>query len=181
MPQKIRELKEVVLVGETSTGEKLAPGKIMLKDEEIERLLPRLRAFSEGVRESPLVVRRPTLGAPIPASEKKRKSFLLSLPPLDLRSDEKKEEKDKKGEEEEGTKMEEVTKGRKEESLLAAFASAPGTEGSGGMMEEGKVLPAASSATFGTEGVGVCWEIDYVRYGRQRRRSWGTPPKFWRW
>ncbi|PKA59964.1 hypothetical protein AXF42_Ash009648 [Apostasia shenzhenica] len=153
MPQKIRELKEVVLVGETSTGEKLAPWKIMLKDEEIERLLPGLGAFSEGVRESPLVVHRPTpLGAPVPASEKKRKSFLLSLPPLDLRSDEEKEEKDKKGEEEEGTK------GKKEESLLAAFASAPSIEGSGDKMEEvttekGVVLPAAPSATFGTEGV----------------------------
>ncbi|PKA47362.1 hypothetical protein AXF42_Ash021571 [Apostasia shenzhenica] len=153
MPQKTKELKEVVLIGETSTGEKLALGKIMLKDEEIERLLPGLEAFSEGVRESPLVVHRPTpLGPPISAFEKKRKPFLLSLPPLDLRSDEKKEEKDKKGEEEEGTRMEEVIKGRKEESLLTASASTLGTEGLGGKMEKGEALPVVPSAPFGTEG-----------------------------
>ncbi|PKA58651.1 hypothetical protein AXF42_Ash008938 [Apostasia shenzhenica] len=53
--------------------------------------------------------------------------------------------------------MEEVAKGKKGESLLTASVGAPGIEGPGGKMEEvikekGKVLPAASSSIFGTEG-----------------------------
>ncbi|PKA65094.1 hypothetical protein AXF42_Ash013215 [Apostasia shenzhenica] len=155
--QKARELKEVALVGETATGEKLAPGKILLKEEEIERLFPRFVVFEGGVRKLPLVVcRPPPLGVPLPAPEKKRRPF-LSLPPLGPLSEEKKEEKGKKGEQEEGNKMEEVAKG-KDDPLSTIFVSAPGIEGPGDKMEEatkekGVVLPAAPSATFGTEGV----------------------------
>ncbi|PKA46362.1 hypothetical protein AXF42_Ash021459 [Apostasia shenzhenica] len=47
LPPKARELKEVALVSKTTAGEKLAPGKILLKDEEIERLLPRFGAPAE--------------------------------------------------------------------------------------------------------------------------------------
>ncbi|PKA55225.1 hypothetical protein AXF42_Ash003862 [Apostasia shenzhenica] len=158
LPSKARVLKEVALVNETVTGEKLAPGKIFLKDEEVERLIPKFRFPEGGVKKSPLLVCGPSsLGVPVLASEKKRKPLLLSLPPLSPQRDEEKEEKDKKGEQEEGTKMEEVAMGKKGESLLTAFVSAPGIEGLGGKMEEaikekGKVLPAASSATSDTEG-----------------------------
>ncbi|PKA62548.1 hypothetical protein AXF42_Ash012134 [Apostasia shenzhenica] len=112
----------------------------MLKDEEFERLFPGLGGFDEGVGEPPLAVGRPTpLGAPVPASEKKRKSFLLSLPPLDLGGEE--------GKKEGGAKE------KKEESLLTSS----GTGGSGGeaekaMKKKGEALPAVSSAPFGTEG-----------------------------
>ncbi|PKA52961.1 hypothetical protein AXF42_Ash001942 [Apostasia shenzhenica] len=141
-PPKAREMKEVILVGETPAGERLAQGKILLKDEEIERLLPGFGASSRDVRESPLVVRRPTsLGASVPASEKKRKPLLLSLPSLSPRSDEEKEEKNKKGP---GGKVEEAIK------------------------EKGKVLPAASSAAFGTEGA---WSVLGDRLFEIRRKE----------
>ncbi|PKA64592.1 hypothetical protein AXF42_Ash007338 [Apostasia shenzhenica] len=149
-------------MSETATGEKLAPGKVFLKEEEVEQLLPRFEVPEEGLKKSPLLVcGLSSLGAPVPASEKKRKPLLLALPPLNLRSDEEKEEKDKKGEKEEGTKMEEVTKEKKGESLLTTSASAPGTEGSGGKIEEvikekGKVLPAASNAPSGIDGA---WSV----------------------
>ncbi|PKA60508.1 hypothetical protein AXF42_Ash017914 [Apostasia shenzhenica] len=143
-------------------GEKFAPEKVFLKDEEVERLLPRFGVCEGGVKKSPLLVCGPSsLGVPVPASEKKRKPLLLSLPPLSPRSDEEKEEKDKKGEKEEGNKVEEVIKGKKGECLLTASVSAPSIEGSGGKMEEaikekGKVLPAASSAISGTDGA---WSV----------------------
>ncbi|PKA55070.1 hypothetical protein AXF42_Ash003707 [Apostasia shenzhenica] len=154
----LRELKEVALMSETATGEKLAPGKVMLKEEKIERLLPRFGIPEGGVKKSPLMVCRPSsLGVPVPASEKKRKPLLLSLPPLSPRSDEEKEEKDKRGEREEGSKMTEVAKGKKGESLLTVLVSAPSIEGPGGKMEEvlkgkRKVPPAASSAISGING-----------------------------
>ncbi|PKA55234.1 hypothetical protein AXF42_Ash003871 [Apostasia shenzhenica] len=162
LPQKVRELKEVALMSETATGEKLAPGKVFLKDEEVERFLPKFGVPEGGLKKSPLLVCGPSsLGVPVSASEKKRKPLLLTLPPLNLRSDEEKEENDKKGEKEEGTKMEEVTKGEKGESLLTASVSTPGIEGPGGKMEEaikekGKVLPAASSAPSGIDGA---WSV----------------------
>ncbi|PKA51289.1 hypothetical protein AXF42_Ash002652 [Apostasia shenzhenica] len=50
-PLKAGERKEVILVSETVTGEKLAPGKILLKNEEVERLLPKFEVPSaEGVK-----------------------------------------------------------------------------------------------------------------------------------
>ncbi|PKA59836.1 hypothetical protein AXF42_Ash011961 [Apostasia shenzhenica] len=158
LPQKAKELKEVALVGETATGERLEPGKVFLKDEDVERLLPRFGVCEGGVKKSPLLICGPSfLGVPVPASEKKRKPLPLSLPPLSPRRDEEKEEKDKKSEQEQGTKMEEVAMGKKGESLLTIPVSAPGIEGPGGKMEEaikekGKVLPATSSATSDTEG-----------------------------
>ncbi|PKA52933.1 hypothetical protein AXF42_Ash001914 [Apostasia shenzhenica] len=162
LPQQARELKEVALMSETATREKLAPGKVFLKDEEVERLLPRFGVPEGGLKKSPLLVCGPfSLGVTVPASEKKRKPLLLALPPLNLLSDEEKEEKDKKGEKKEGTKMEEVTKGEKGEFLLTASVSAPSIEGPGGKMEEAikekvKGLPAASSAPSGIDGA---WSV----------------------
>ncbi|PKA53179.1 hypothetical protein AXF42_Ash009909 [Apostasia shenzhenica] len=159
--QKARELKEVAMVSEMAIGEKLAPWKVHLKDEEVERLLPRFGVSEGGVKKSPLLICGPSfLGVPIPAPEKKRKS-LLSLPQLSPRSREEKEEKDKKGEQEEGSKMEEVAEGKKKDvSLSTASVSAHGIEGPGGKMEEvrekGRVLPSVSSAAFGTEGA---WSV----------------------
>ncbi|PKA50702.1 hypothetical protein AXF42_Ash021231 [Apostasia shenzhenica] len=101
---------------------------------------------------------RPALGTLIPASEKKKKPFLLSLPPLDLQSDEGKEEKKKMGGEEEGSRVEEVTQGKKEGSLLTASAGTLGIEGPGDKVEEatkgkGEAFPAApSTKTWGMLG-----------------------------
>ncbi|PKA56210.1 hypothetical protein AXF42_Ash011139 [Apostasia shenzhenica] len=68
-PSKAKELREVVLIGETASGEKLAPGKIMLKDEEFGRFLPGVGVSDEGEGKSSLFVGRPIpLRAPIHAS-----------------------------------------------------------------------------------------------------------------
>ncbi|PKA56511.1 hypothetical protein AXF42_Ash015284 [Apostasia shenzhenica] len=70
LPPKAKELMEVVLIGETASGEKLAPGKIMLKDEEFEQFLPGVGVSDEGKGEPSLFVGRPIpLRAPIPAFE----------------------------------------------------------------------------------------------------------------
>ncbi|PKA58771.1 hypothetical protein AXF42_Ash000864 [Apostasia shenzhenica] len=102
-PLKARELKEVILVSETVAGEKLAPGKILLKDEEIERLLPRFKVPSaEGVKRTPLKICGPApVGISIPSSEKKRKSLFPSFLPVN-------EEKEEKRKKEEGSKIKEV-------------------------------------------------------------------------
>ncbi|PKA58042.1 hypothetical protein AXF42_Ash020804 [Apostasia shenzhenica] len=149
-PPKARGLQEVVLVGETAAGEKLAPGKVLVKDEELERLLPRFGVPSfENQEKGPTVICR--LGTLVPASEKKKKPFFLSLPPLDF---ERKGEKGKKSTEEEGSNLEEGTQGKKEEILVAASAGALGVEGPGDKMgeattERGEALPTAPSAKIG--------------------------------
>ncbi|PKA49386.1 hypothetical protein AXF42_Ash016575 [Apostasia shenzhenica] len=69
-PPKAKELREVVLIGETVSGEKLAPGKIMLKDEEFEQFFPGVEVSEEGKGEPSLFVGRSIpLRAPIPASD----------------------------------------------------------------------------------------------------------------
>ncbi|PKA46875.1 hypothetical protein AXF42_Ash021754 [Apostasia shenzhenica] len=69
-PPKAKELREVVLIRETASGEKLAPGKIMLKDEEFERFLPGVGVFDKGKGEPSLLVSRSIpLKAPILASD----------------------------------------------------------------------------------------------------------------
>ncbi|PKA60544.1 hypothetical protein AXF42_Ash017950 [Apostasia shenzhenica] len=153
-PPKAKGLQEVVLVGETATGKKLAPGKVLVKDEELGRLLPRFGVSSaKNLEGGPLVICKPALGMLAPAPEKKEKPFLLSFPPLDL---EGKEEKDKKSREEEGSKLGEVAQGEKEGSFLAVPVGTPGIEGPGVMMEEaakekGETLPAVPSVVFGEE------------------------------
>ncbi|PKA59021.1 hypothetical protein AXF42_Ash001114 [Apostasia shenzhenica] len=153
-PLKAKGVREVALVGETATGEKLAPGKVLVKDEELGRLLPRFGVPSvKNLEGDPLVIFRPALGMLAPAPEKKEKPFLLSLPPLDL---EGKEEKDKKSKEEEGSKLGEVAQGKKECPFLTVPAGTPGIEGPGDMMEEaakekGETLPAVPSVVFGEE------------------------------
>ncbi|PKA49881.1 hypothetical protein AXF42_Ash004423 [Apostasia shenzhenica] len=110
-PLKARELKEVALVSKIAAGEKLAPGKILLKDEEVERLLPKFGApSSEGVKKSPQMVCNPALLVIPTPLEKKRKPLFPSFLPANLRNDEKKEEKGRK---EEGGKMEEGNKEKK--------------------------------------------------------------------
>ncbi|PKA62838.1 hypothetical protein AXF42_Ash019421 [Apostasia shenzhenica] len=150
-PLKAKGLQEVVLVAETTAGEKLAPGKVLVKDEELERLLPRFGVPSlENQEKGPTVICRPALGTLVPAPEKKKKHFFLSLPPLDF---ERKGEKSKKSTEE-GSDREEGTQGKKEETLVAAPAGALGIEGLGDKMgeatkEKGETLSAAPSAKFG--------------------------------
>ncbi|PKA64428.1 hypothetical protein AXF42_Ash007173 [Apostasia shenzhenica] len=114
-PLKPGERKEVILVGETAAEKKLVPGKILLKDEEIEQLLPRFGIPSaECMKKTPLkICGLAPFGTSIPPSEKKRKSLFPSFFPVNLRNDEEKEEKGRK---EEGSKMEEATKGKKEVS-----------------------------------------------------------------
>ncbi|PKA55186.1 hypothetical protein AXF42_Ash003823 [Apostasia shenzhenica] len=151
-PPKAKGLQEVVLVGETTVGEKLAPGKVLVKDEELERLLPKFGVPSVGnLEKGPLVICRPALGTLISVPEKKKKPFFLSLPPLDF---EGKGEKGKNSTEEEGSNLEEGTLGKKEEILVAASAGALGIEGPGDKMgeaakEKGEALPAAPSAKIG--------------------------------
>ncbi|PKA63276.1 hypothetical protein AXF42_Ash017744 [Apostasia shenzhenica] len=153
-PPKAKGFQEVVLVGDMATGEKLAPGKVLVKDEELGRLLPRLGVPSvENLEGGPLVIRRPTLGMLTPAPEKKKKPFLLSLPTLDLKG---KEERNKKSKEEEGSKLGEVAQGKKEGPFLTIPACTPGIEGPGDMLEEAaqekeETLPAVPSVVFGEE------------------------------
>ncbi|PKA61107.1 hypothetical protein AXF42_Ash006003 [Apostasia shenzhenica] len=126
-PPKAKGLQEVVLVGETATGEKLAPGKIMLKDEEFERLLPGVGDSDEGKGKPSLVVDRPTLlGAPIPASDvalvsKKSRGLL-------------------------GKRLVEMGG----ESLLTA-SGAGGSEVERVRKEKGEALPASPSVIIGEE------------------------------
>ncbi|PKA53330.1 hypothetical protein AXF42_Ash010060 [Apostasia shenzhenica] len=81
-PAKARKLTEVVLVSRTTAGERLAPEKILLKDEEIERLLPRFGAPPGDAKKSPLMVcGLASLGVSIPPSEKKRKPLFPSFLP----------------------------------------------------------------------------------------------------
>ncbi|PKA48691.1 hypothetical protein AXF42_Ash018508 [Apostasia shenzhenica] len=128
-PPKVKELREVVLVGETATGEELAPGKIMLKDEEFERLLPGVGGSDEGKGKPSLVVGRPTpLRAPIPASDvaivSEKSRGLLGKKLVEMRG----------------------------ESLLTVSGTG-GSEVEKVMKKRGEALSAVSSAPFGTEGV----------------------------
>ncbi|PKA54047.1 hypothetical protein AXF42_Ash016212 [Apostasia shenzhenica] len=141
-PPKVKELREVVLVGETATGEKLAPGKIMLKDEEFERLLPGVGGSDESKRKPSLVVGRPTpLRAPIPASDvaivSEKSRGLLGKRLVEMRG----------------------------ESLLTASGTR-GSEVEKVMKKRGEALPVVSSAPFGTEGV---WSMLGDRLSEIRR------------
>ncbi|PKA45607.1 hypothetical protein AXF42_Ash010946 [Apostasia shenzhenica] len=170
-PPKARELKEVALVSETATGEKLAHGKILLKDEKIKRLLPKFGApSSEGVKKSPQMVCGPALLVIPTPPKKKRKPLFPSFLSANLRNDEKKEEKGRK---EEGSKMEEATKGEKEVPSLVAPGAALGTEGSGGKMEEGnkekkRVPPTASNVALDS---GETWGVLGERLFEIRREE----------
>ncbi|PKA62488.1 hypothetical protein AXF42_Ash009375 [Apostasia shenzhenica] len=57
-PPKAKELREVVLIGETASGEKLVPGKVMLKGEEFGRFLPDVGVSDEDEGEPSLFVGR---------------------------------------------------------------------------------------------------------------------------
>ncbi|PKA47241.1 hypothetical protein AXF42_Ash017186 [Apostasia shenzhenica] len=59
-PLKAKGLQEVVLVAETAAGEKLATGKVLVKDEELEWLLPRFGVLLlENQEKGPAVICRP--------------------------------------------------------------------------------------------------------------------------
>ncbi|PKA49399.1 hypothetical protein AXF42_Ash016588 [Apostasia shenzhenica] len=182
-PPRIGELKGMALVHETAAGEKLASGKILLNDEEVERLLPKLGAPAGGAKKLPLLVCGPaSLGTSISSSGKKRRPLFPSFSPVSPRNDEKKKEKGRK---EEGRKMEEVTKGEKEVPSQAAPESALGIEGPGGKMEEAiketeRVPPATSSVVYGVEGSWSVLGERLFKIRRKRRRFWGIPPRFWR-
>ncbi|PKA56778.1 hypothetical protein AXF42_Ash002081 [Apostasia shenzhenica] len=47
-PLKAKELGEAVSIGEIASGEELAPGRIMLRDEEFEGFLPGVEVSEEG-------------------------------------------------------------------------------------------------------------------------------------
>ncbi|PKA51142.1 hypothetical protein AXF42_Ash010582 [Apostasia shenzhenica] len=111
-----------------------------------------------------------SLGAIVPLLEKKRKLLLSSFLPVSPRNDEEKEEK---GGKEEGSKMEEVTKGQMEVPSLVAPESTLGIEVPGGKMEEmikGKerVPPATSSVSFDVEGA---WSVLGERLFEVRREE----------
>ncbi|PKA53754.1 hypothetical protein AXF42_Ash021145 [Apostasia shenzhenica] len=156
LPPKARELKEVALVSKTTAGEKLVPRKILLKDEEIELLFPRFGA--PGEKKSSLMVCGPAPFVIPTPSEKKRKPLFPSFLPANLRNN---EEKEKKGRKEEGNKMEEVIKGKKDVPSQVAPESTLGIEGLEGEVEgeiKGKErvppAPPMSPPTMG--GHGVC-------------------------
>ncbi|PKA55375.1 hypothetical protein AXF42_Ash004014 [Apostasia shenzhenica] len=106
------------------------------------------------ISDSPVKPPPKAKGMLAPAPKKKKKPFLLSLPPLDL---EGKEERNKESKKEEGSKLGEVAQGKKEGPFLTVPAGTPSIEGPGDMMEEaakekGEILSAGPSVIFGTRG-----------------------------
>ncbi|PKA52015.1 hypothetical protein AXF42_Ash008244 [Apostasia shenzhenica] len=142
LPPKAKELREVVLIGETASGEKLAPGKIMLKDEEFERFLPGVGVSDEGKGEPSLFVGGPIpLRAPIPASE-------VALVSKESRGLSGKRLVSMRG-----------------ESLLTA-SDTRGLEAEKVREERGEALPAVPSTSFSIEGV---WSVLGDRLSEIRR------------
>ncbi|PKA60528.1 hypothetical protein AXF42_Ash017934 [Apostasia shenzhenica] len=141
-PPKAKELREVVLIGETASGEKLAPGKIMLKAEEFGRFLPGVGVSDEGEREPSLFVGRPIpLRAPIPASDvalvSEKSRGLLGKRLVSMRG----------------------------ESLLTASETG-GLEAEKVREERGEALPAVPSTSLSIEGV---WSVLGDRLSEIRR------------
>ncbi|PKA52454.1 hypothetical protein AXF42_Ash020415 [Apostasia shenzhenica] len=120
LPLKTGDRRELSVVVQTPMGGRLEPGKILLKDEDVERFFSKVDAPGQGLVKTTLVICSPTpLSESIPLPSKvKRPSFPRLLPAV-ARNDEKKEEKGGKGRKGEGSKMEEVTK-KKEEVLRVA-------------------------------------------------------------
>ncbi|PKA67158.1 hypothetical protein AXF42_Ash004650 [Apostasia shenzhenica] len=116
LPLKTAEQKELIVVDETPAGVRLEPGRIRLKDEDIERLFPKfgVPALSQvwgspegSVKKIPLVIcGLAPLGKPVLLSVKTKKPLFPRLLPAGLRN----EEKDKK---EEGSKMGRRLRGRR--------------------------------------------------------------------
>ncbi|PKA49963.1 Growth-regulating factor 1 [Apostasia shenzhenica] len=146
LPLKTGERKELIVVGETPARKRLEPGKILLKDEDIERLFPKFGAPVEGsVKKTPLVICGPApLGESVLLPIKTKKPLFPRLLLTGLQN----EEKDK----EESSKMEEEIKEKKEAPQVAPEA-ALGIEGTWGVLEkslleirgeEGKILKGIS-------------------------------------
>ncbi|PKA45706.1 hypothetical protein AXF42_Ash011047 [Apostasia shenzhenica] len=141
-PPKAKELREVVLIGETASGEKLASGKIMLKDEEFGRFLPGV-GVSDAVEGEPslFVGRSIPLIVPIHASD----ATLVS--------------------EESRGLLGKMLVSMRGESLLTA-SEAGGLEAEKVREERGEALPAVPSTSLSIEGV---WSVLGDRLSEVRR------------
>ncbi|PKA60097.1 hypothetical protein AXF42_Ash009781 [Apostasia shenzhenica] len=77
LPLKTVDRRELSVIRQTPTGEKLEPGKILLKDEAVERFFPKVDVPGQGSTKTPLVICGPgPLGGSVPLPLKvKRPSF----------------------------------------------------------------------------------------------------------
>ncbi|PKA50428.1 hypothetical protein AXF42_Ash013517 [Apostasia shenzhenica] len=124
---KTRGRRELSIVRQRLAGEKLVPGKILLKDEDVERIFPKVGAPPERrLTKKPLVIcGLAPLGKPSPLPIKTIKPSFSCFLPVGTQDGEKKEEKDRrKG----GDKTEEGIK-KKEGAPQVVLKAALGIEG----------------------------------------------------